>query len=95
MDQIDFSPIGDLELENTDLYKDQYTQKSFIVGIFDIKEVQHYSTSQRNSAKNTTSGGTDSTCTIAANLLGVNQRVTKSLGTNVIGVDVSNNSYVI
>jgi len=44
MDQIDFSPIGDLELENTDLYKDQYTQKSFIVGIFDIKEVQHYST---------------------------------------------------
>lgn len=39
MDQIDFSPIGEVELENTDLYKDQYTQKSFIVGIFDLKEV--------------------------------------------------------
>lgn len=64
MDQIDFSPIGEVELENTDLYKDQYTLKSFIVGIFDLKEVQHYSTSHKSGKNNTSTEGT-TTCSIA------------------------------
>ena len=41
----DFSTIGDLELEQA---AGGYTGKSFIVGLFDQKEVQHYSTQQKN-----------------------------------------------
>jgi hypothetical protein len=37
-----FPLIGDLELDQTESYTDQ--AKSFIVGFFDQKEVQHYST---------------------------------------------------
>jgi hypothetical protein len=35
----DFQKIGDLELEQTATEKDQYTHNSFIVGLFDLKEV--------------------------------------------------------
>lgn len=45
IDRLDFSPISDMELERDDSQqKDSDIQwSSFLVGLFDQKEVSHYS----------------------------------------------------
>lgn len=67
------------------------------MGLYDLKQVQHFSTqhtTQKSSnAQNTTSS--QQKCILDEAMTGKNQRVIKSLGTNVESVTVNMDNYVI
>lgn len=66
--------------------KKKYSDDSFIIGVFDQQEVKHYSSSVKDLSL-------DEKCPLG--LQGRNQRVIKSLGTDISGINLNEDGFTV
>ncbi|CDW84817.1 UNKNOWN [Stylonychia lemnae] len=81
----DFWKISDIELELSQDDRNSFLHNSFIIGLYDQNAVEHYSTLQ--------SPGLGDKC--PSNLQGKNQRIVKSLGTNIRSISIQDNAFTV
>lgn len=95
VDRSSFTGISDIELEQSVDQEDASIQwNSYVVGLFDQSEVMHYSTQQQTSKAQALSAA-QAKCPLASELLGKNQRVIKSLGTNIKAVALTKTGFTV